>query len=150
MFLPTLKKSLAVTLMTFTFSSTACELHAGMDSIGFGFQHPLMQQHMSPKREAIIGLRIDRKREMAKDEQAAVPLRFTVPPNYEKVNVDVTTSSGLSLLSDERFKINKAMGKQDISFVALEPGTHEVVLKVYALKSNVPVTYTRKIKVVVS
>lgn len=51
------------------------------------------------------------------------------------MNVDVTTSSGLSLLSDERFKINKAMGKQDISFVALEPGTHEVVLKVYALKA---------------
>ena len=87
---------------------------------------------------------------MQQNESLDIPLRFTVPPSYEQINVDVTASDGLSLLSQERFKINSAMGKENISFKALSQGTHELILKVYALKSNVPVTYTRKVKVIVS
>ncbi|GMM67346.1 hypothetical protein MTsDn1_06400 [Alteromonas sp. MTD1] len=135
---------------TASFPGVACELHAGMEGMGFGFQHPLMQQHLAPKRDAVIGLRIDRKRTMQQNESLDIPLRFTVPPSYEQINVDVTTSDGLALLSQERFKINSTMGKENISFKALSQGTHELTLKVYALKSNVPVTYTRKVKVIVS
>lgn len=152
-FLSMFRKYFVVGVISFiasSFSAVACELHAGMEGMGFGFQHPLMQQHLAPKRDAVIGLRIDRKRTMQQNESLEIPLRFTVPPSYEQINVDVITSDGLALLSQERFKINRPMGKENISFKALSQGTHELTLKVYALKSNVPVTYTRKVKVIVS
>ena len=152
-FLSMFRKYFVVGVISFiasSFSAVACELHAGMEGMGFGFQHPLMQQHLAPKRDAVIGLRIDRKRTMQQNESLEIPLRFTVPPSYEQINVDVITSDELALLSQERFKINRPMGKENISFKALSQGTHELTLKVYALKSNVPVTYTRKVKVIVS
>lgn len=130
-------------------NTAACELHAGMGAMGFGFQHPLMQQHLTPSNEQTIGLRIDRKRTVAKSEQTQIPLRFTIPNNYEQINVDVTTSDGLSLLSADTFKIETKMGKKDISIQALESGEQHVVLRVYGLKNNIPVTYTRKVKVIV-
>ena len=50
------------------FHSTACELHAGMGNMQFGFQHPMMQQHLAAAKEPLISLNIDRKREVAKLE----------------------------------------------------------------------------------
>ena len=144
------RKLLFTFSIVFAGSITACELHAGMNEMGFGFQHPLMQQHLMPQRDAMIDLRIDRKREVNKNEEVAVPLRYVVPSNYEKISVEVTTSSGLILVSDDQFRINKAIGKHNISFMALETGEHEMLLEIYALKNNIPVTYIRKMKVVVS
>ena len=132
------------------FHSTACELHAGMGNMQFGFQHPMMQQHLAAAKEPLISLNIDRKREVAKLEASAVPLRFTIPSNYKEVSVDVMASDGVTLLSPHRFSLPSTKGEQAISFQAQEEGTHELVLKVYALKKNVPVTYTRKVKILAS
>ena len=59
-------------------------------------------------------------------------------------------SDGVTLLSPQRFSLPSTNGEQAISFQAQEEGTHELVLKVYALKKNVPVTYTRKVKILAS
>lgn len=137
-------------LSLISFNGAACDLHAGMGNMQFGFQHPMMQQHLAAVKEPLISLNIDRKREVATNEEAAVPLRFTIPANYKEVSVDVIASSGVTLLSAERFTLKSAKGEQAISFQALEEGKHELVLKVYALKKNVPVTYTRKVKILAS
>ena len=132
------------------FCSTACELHAGMGNMQFGFQHPMMQQHLAAAKEPLISLNIEREREVGKHEASAVPLKFNIPSNYKDVTVDVIPSNGVALLSPQRFSLPSTKGEQAISFQAQEEGKHELVLKVYALKKNVPVTYTRKVKILAS
>lgn len=128
----------------------ACELHAGMDGMpgmGFGFQHPLMQQHMMQSSPAVIDIRIAKSYRVTHLEQTSVVLRYSAPSQFHSLSLEVTGSEGVDIKRVENGNLGRLVGREDIVFTAKEPGTHTVTLRINAIKDDKPVSYRRVVTV---
>ena len=128
----------------------ACELHAGMDGMpgmGFGFQHPLMQQHMMKSSPALIDIRIAKTYRVTHLEQTSVVLRYSAPSQFHSLSLEVIGSDGIDLHGLQKENLSGLVGREDIVFTAKEPGSHTVTLRINAIKDDKPVSYRRVVTV---
>jgi hypothetical protein len=152
-----LTRNLSITLLSvlvgaFPISSVyGCELHTGGDGMpqmmGFGYQHPLMQQHMLQTIPPVIEISITNRFRVAAAEQVSMEFKYTAPSLYHSLSLHVIGSEEVEVHEGDKEELESLTGKERILFTAKKPGSHTVTLNINAVIDDKPVSYSRVVNV---
>lgn len=131
-------------------NSDACAYHNSPNFGAFGQFHPLAQRHIQiPQRSEI---RLDHNKQVAVKTgiESQLPLRYFVPLEYVNAVVTVTASKDLVIANKLPLVLTKTQDINKVTFHAILPGVHSLLIAINATLSNTPYSKIQKITAISS
>jgi len=129
----------------FSVNAVACEFH---DNPMFGrFGHPLMKQHKQAQQPSYLSLKIEPRVSAPAQQSAVLDIDYYSPMEYRDVKLSFSCTPGLEIDQLESVALNGVQGRYQLNYKAIEPGQHQIHVRVEGTKGDIPYSQLRKIQV---
>lgn len=128
----------------------ACANHGGPNFGAFSRYHPISQRQTPVSPLADLKVIHSRKAVIETNSKEDLQFDYVVPFDYSQAQVTLSASSKIEILQESPVALSEATGQFNMSYRALEPGVHYILVKITANKSNSTRAKIQRISIVSS